>query len=176
MDAFTVRIQYTPEDLQRAYRIHNSKVYPVGSRLLLFLGLISLIIGGVLMLYSCFALKFTNWFAWFLIIYGIFIIGFYFWRIKTMGRRMFSKMPDFTHPYEYTFSEIGIKASSVFVNSDNLWNYYIRYCITPDMILLYPNKFRFNFFARKHFTEEQFKQLQAWIIENVPDTFKKKQK
>jgi len=174
MEPFTIQIQYTAEELQQAYKIHNKKVYPIAGRLLLILGLISIVIGIPLLLYSYIWLSFINWFAWFLIIYGALVISIYIWRIRTMGKRMFSKMPDFAHPYEYTFSEKGIKAVSPSTNSDNNWSYYSRYCIAPDMILLYPNKFRFNFFAKKHFTEEQFKQLQDWVIENVPPAFKKK--
>jgi hypothetical protein len=176
LEAFSVTIQYTPEDLQQAYNIHYSKVYPVAGRLLLILGLISLVFGIGLLLYSYMAISFTNWFAWFLLVYGVVVIAIYIWRVRTVGKRMFAKMPDFLHPYEYTFSQKGILAAGMNVNSDNNWGYYTRYCHTPDMILLYPNKFRFNLYPRKHFTDEQYAQLFSWIVEHVPATFKKKQK
>jgi hypothetical protein len=176
MDSFKINIQYSYQELQAAYSIHYNKVYPIGSRLLLILGLISLVIGIGLLVYSYIAFSFTNWFAWFLIIYSIVLIVFYFWRFKTIGKRMFRKMPDFENPYEYTFSENGIQAASKNVNSDNRWSYYIKYFINSEMILLYPNKFRFNFFARKHFTDEQFALLQKWIKENIPVSNTKNEK
>jgi hypothetical protein len=176
MESFTISIQYTPEDLQKAYKVHYSKVYPIAGRLLLILGIISLVFGAALLLYSYLGFSFTNWFAWFLIVYGLIIMAIYFWRVGTIGRRMFSKMPDFEYPYEYVFSDQGIKITSKNVNSENNWDYFSRYCITEDMILLYPNKFRFNFFARKYFTEEQFLQLRSWVTEKVPPAFKKKMK
>jgi hypothetical protein len=174
MDSFTLSIKYTQEDLQKAYKIHFGKIYPLAGKLMLILGLISISIGVGLLLFSYLAINYTNWFAWFLVVYGIILIIYYFWRINTMGRRMFAKMPDMLHSYEYTFSENGIRVVSTSVQSDNSWNYYCRYYIAPDIILLYPNKFRFNFFDRKHFTEEQFTQLRSWVTRNVPPTFKKK--
>lgn len=167
MQPFELTIQYSSDDLQKAYQLHYRKGYPISSRLLMILGVISLIIGSALLLYSYLWLFFTNWFAWFLVVYGILVVLFYYWRFYTMGQRMFKKMPDFEHPYHYTFSEKGIKAESTHINSDNNWEYYIRCVITDDMILLYPNKFRFNFFARRHFSDEQFKTLQQWARENV---------
>lgn len=164
---FELTIQYTAGDLQRAYQIHYRKGYPVGSRLLMILGVISLVFGTVLMLYSYLSLHFTNWFAWFLVVYGVLVIVFYYWRFYTMGKRMFKKMPDFEHPYHYVFSEDGIRAQSVNVNSDNAWAYYNRCIIEEDMIILYPNRYRFNFFAKRHFSPEQFETLKKWVREKV---------
>jgi hypothetical protein len=164
---FEVTIQYSAKDLQRAYQLHYQKGYPIGSRLLMILGVISLIIGGALLAYSYLYLQFSNPFAWFLIAYGVLMIMIYFWRFYTIGKRMFKKMPEFQHPYHYTFSEKGIKAESPLANSDNQWEYYNRCIISDDMILLLPNKFRFNFFARRHFTDEQFKMLRHWVEANV---------
>jgi hypothetical protein len=173
MNSFTIHIQYTPEELHAAYKIHNKKVYPIGSKMLLILGLISILIGAGLLIYSYLSLAFTNWFAWFLIFYGVTVIIFYFWRANNMGKRMFKKMPDFAQPFEFTFSEKGVRIISANANSENSWSYYNNYIITPDLILIYPNKFRFNFFAKEHFTEEQFKVLQSWIRGNIPIPFKR---
>jgi hypothetical protein len=164
---FEVTIQYSAKDLQRAYQLHYQKGYPLGSRLLMILGVISVIVGGALLAYSYLFLHFSNTFAWFLIFYGIFMIMFYFWRFYTIGKRMFKKMPEMQHPYHYTFSEHGIKAESPVASSNNQWEYYNQGIVSDDMIVLLPNKFRFNFFARRHFTEEQFKMLRHWVETNV---------
>lgn len=170
MQAFEITIQYSAEDLQQAYQLHYRKGYPLRGRILLILGIVSLTLGVILLAYSYFWLQFTNWFAWFLFIYGILVMAFHFWRYYTMGKRVFKRMPDFRGPYHYTFSDEGIKADGEHLHSDNTWNYYIRSLVSEDMILLYPNKYRFNFFARRHFSGEQFETLKSWVRERVLTT------
>lgn len=172
MDSFKINIQYSDKDLQEAYKIHYTKIYPLGSRLLLIIGVIALFFGVALFTYSYFSLSFTNWFALFLVAYGIVVILFFYWRFATMGKRIFKKMPDFKNPYEYTFSEKGIKSVNANVNSENRWEYYIRSVVTDNIIMLYPNKLKFNFFSRRHFTNEQFLCLKNWVNKNVSATAK----
>jgi hypothetical protein len=162
MESFSITIQFTAEDLQKAYRIHFRKGNTLRGRLLLILALISFGIGIVLLLYSYIALQFDNWFAWFLVVYGMLLLFLFFWRFNTMGKRMFRKMPDFKHPWEYTFSLEGVKATGKTASSENSWAHYVKGIITEDMILLYPNRFRFSFFDKQHFTDEQFAQLKDW--------------
>jgi hypothetical protein len=172
MEAFTINIQITAEDLHQAYKIHVKKVYPVAGRLLLILGLLALAAGTGLLIYSRIRFSFINWTAGLFIAYGIFMIILHFWRVKTTGKKIAAKMPGIVQSIEYTFSENGIKVIGPDVNSDNSWSYYCRYCIMPEIILLYPDKFRFNFFAAKFFTGEQWEQLKSWIMANVPPSFK----
>jgi hypothetical protein len=168
MEPFSITIQYTPEDLQQAYRLHNKKMFPVSSKLLLILAAISFFAGTTLLVYGYAGAGFVNWFARFLVVYGIALVLFYGWRVRTMGRRMFSKMPEFNTPYECTFSREGIRISNPAIQSNNAWHYYNHYIITDNMILLYPHKFRFNYFPRRCFTDGQFVQLRDWIIQYVP--------
>jgi hypothetical protein len=167
MRDFDVTIQYSAEDLQQAYHLHYRKAFPVGSKLLLILGGIAFVFGLGLLLYSYLRLNFTNWFAWFLIIYAVLMVAFYYWRYYSMGKRMFKKMTDFQYPFQYHFSDKGIKVSNPNVNSDNKWSYYEKHIMDDDMILLYPNKLRFNFFARRHFEGAAFDELREFVTKNV---------
>ncbi|HNW53821.1 MAG TPA: YcxB family protein [Bacteroidales bacterium] len=165
MEQFEKKIQYTPEDLQLAYATHLKKMYPIRSRMLLVIAAVSFIIGCILLFYERKngSVDYTNWAAWFLIAYGVAIAGLYFYNQHNLGKRMFSKMPDFINPFSYIFSSEQIQVSSDNINNTNKWEFYESALITPEIIILYPNKFRFNLFPRKYFTDEEFDMLKQWI-------------
>jgi hypothetical protein len=165
MDKIEKTIKYTPEDLQLAYTTHFRRMYPVRSRLLIVVSIISLIAGCVFIIYD---LKkgsniYGNWAAWFLICYGIIIGILYFYNLRTVGKRMYSKMPDFEKPFNYVFTDEKIQVSSETINSNNTWEYYQTALISSEVIMVYPNKFRFNLFPKKYFTNEEYEMLKQWI-------------
>lgn len=169
METIEKTIQYTPEDLQLAYTTHFRKIYPVRSRLLLIVSAISFVAGSVLLVYELIkgTTGYTNWAAWFLIAYGAIILILYFTNLRNVGKRMYSKMPDFEKPFNYVFSEEKIQVTSENVNNTNKWEFYQSALICPDVIMVYPNKFRFNLFPRKYFTNEEFETLILWIKAKV---------
>ncbi|HOY31481.1 MAG TPA: YcxB family protein [Bacteroidales bacterium] len=169
MDSIEKLIQYTPEDLQMAYTIHLKKTYPLRSRLLLVVSAVSLIVGGALLVYE--AMKGNadaiNWAAWFLIAYGIAIALLYFYNLRTIGKKMFTKMPEFARPFQYLFTAAGVQVSTQNMNNQNKWDFYQSALICPETIIIYPNKFRFNLFPKKYFTDEEYELLKQWIREKI---------
>jgi hypothetical protein len=80
---------------------------------------------------------------------------------------MYAKMPDFKNPFNYKFTAENIEVKAENINSNNNWEYYQSALITPDVIMIYPNKFRFSLFPLRYFTEEEFSQLKSWITAKV---------
>ena len=165
MEKIEKTILYKPDDLQLAYTTHYRKMYPIRSRLLLVVSAVSLIIGGLLLIYEHRKGNpvITNWAALFLIGYGIIIAGLYFYNLRTMGKRMYKKMPDFARPFNYIFTAENVQVSSDTINSTNKWEFYQSALICPQVIMIYPNKFRFNLFPKKYFTDEEYEALKQWI-------------
>jgi hypothetical protein len=49
------------------------------------------------------------------------------------------------------------------ISSESRWAHFQSYYFTDDLIVVYPNKFRFNFFPKEHFTDDEFVLLKKWI-------------
>lgn len=171
MEEIKVQIQYTPEDLQKSYELFYKKVYSIRAYLLPIVGLISLLTGAAFLIQS-FYIGFVNFFSWFLIFYGLVLIIYFYWRLKTIGKRMFKKLHDFKNPYNYTFNSDGFTGVGKDLKSDASWSHFKKYIISEDLILLCPNKFRFNFFPKVHFTDDEYSQLKDWIKAKITNTEK----
>ena len=169
MESIEKTILFTPEDLQLAYTTHFRNVYPVRSRLLLIVGFISFLIGAILLTFQFISgtQNNINWASWFLVIYGVIIALLYFYNLKRLGKRMYSKMPDFKNPFTYKITSVNIEVKAENVNSNNNWGYYQSALITAEVIMIYPNKFRFSLFPKKYFTEEEFSEMKKWISASV---------
>ncbi|MBN1531617.1 MAG: YcxB family protein [Spirochaetes bacterium] len=165
MDSISLTIQYSPEDLHESYKLYFRHYYPIRSRLLLILGAVTLVLSILLLLISSGDpddMGLYRYLGWVFFIYAIVVVGIYLWRMHTLGRRMFKKMPDFQSPYSFQFSQRGIVTKGASIASDAEWSYYLDAIITPDLILLMPNKLRFIMFPRRYFTDDQFGQLTQW--------------
>ena len=168
MEKFSININYNYSDLQIAYNLHFKKLYPIKSRLLLLFGALLVIIGLLL----CFLdnhLEKSILLGVLYSILGIITICYYYWMYKTMGKRMFKKMPDFSNEYHYDFSNEGINIKSKTIDSDVKWDYYKSALISNDIILLYPNKLRFNLFPKQNFSQEQYDWLISIIKSKIKD-------
>jgi hypothetical protein len=165
MDSIEKKILFTSEDLQLAYSTHFRKMYPIRSRLLLIIGSLSFLIGAMLLTFQIFMAKhdYTNWASWFLLCYGLTIALLYFYNLKRIGKRMYAKMPDFKNPFHYKFTSEDIEVKAENINSKNFWEYYQSALVSPEVIMVYPNKFRFSLFPKKYFTNEEFGQLKEWV-------------
>lgn len=170
MESVKCTIRFFPEDLQKAYMIHYKKNYPFRSILIPVICTILILIAIFLLLVS--ERGVTNYgLAWFFIAYALVFLAYYIWKMKTLGKRMFKKIHEFENTFEYEFSDDGVLAKCEnLVSSDIKWGYYHDAIIDQDIVLLYPNKFKFNFFHKRYFTEEEFEQLKKWTAGNIPYT------
>ncbi|MEI6124739.1 MAG: hypothetical protein WCQ95_14060 [Bacteroidota bacterium] len=165
MEPIEKTILYTSNDLQLAYTMHFQKAYPVRSRLLLMVGGLSFLVGIFLLVFQFYAsgLNYTNWAAWFLLFYGAIIAVLYFYNLSSIGKRMYSKMPDFKKPFHYVFTPDSVQVKSENINATNNWEFYQSAMIHPNVIMVYPNKFRFSLFPKKYFTDQEFETLKQWV-------------
>jgi hypothetical protein len=166
MEKVEVTIQFTPEDLQLAYKLHFLKMNPFRSRLVLILGVLLVLLGFLLVFLQSIAGMIT-WISWFFVVYGILIVVYYYWRISRMGKAGFKKLIEFHHPFTFSFTNEGVKSIGKTAKSDNTWEHYQVALVRPEIILLYPNKLRFVLLPKKYFTDEEFEQLRTWVTEKV---------
>jgi len=167
MGSIKVSIIFFPEDLQKAYMIHYKKNYPFRSLLIPVICAFLILIAIFLLLVSKPG-EYSHTLALFFIAYALVFIVYFIWKMKTLGKRMFNKIHEFKNTFEYEFSEEGVMAKCEgLVSSDIRWGYYHDAIIDKDMVLLYPNKLKFNFFHKRYFTEDGFEQLKVWVKSNV---------
>ena len=164
MEPITVDIKYSSEDLQKSYELHYKVFYPIMSKLVLILGILLSFIGLLLLFINHFSYD-TNssWLGWFYIVLGGLAVAYHFWKIKTMGKKMFNRMPDFQAPHKMIINDSGINAKSTTVSSEAKWEHYQKAVLSNEMILLYINPFRFNIFPKKNFKENDFEKLKGTV-------------
>ena len=166
MDKVEVTIQFTPEDLQYAYKLHFHKMNPLRSKLVLILGGILILLGIILVVLQSMA-GIISWASWFFIIYGLLLVTYYYWRFNRMGKAAYKKLVDFHNPFAFTFTSDGVLSVGKTVKSDNTWEHYQIALIRSDIILLYPNKLRFVLLPKSYFSDGEFEQITAWVREKV---------
>lgn len=168
MENFSIDITYNYSNLQTAYNLHFNKLYPIKSKLL-WLFSILLIIVGIMLCFINKQLETSMLLGVVYIILGVISLCYCFWIYKTMGKRMFKKMPDFSNEFHYDFSNDGINIKSKTICTDVKWEYYKHAIISDDMILLYPNKLKFNIFPKRNFSNEQYNCLADKIKSKIDD-------
>lgn len=166
MEPIEIEITYTADDLQKSYKAHFNKQYPIRSKLVLFMGILLIILGLLLVAIENATSK-SNWLGISYSGLGAIAIIYYLWNSNTLGKRMYNKMPDFKLPYHYKITSEGINITNKSISTDVKWDHFWNSLITDDMILIYPNKYRYNLFPKRYFTDEQFQQLAKLIKENV---------
>ena len=168
MDEIKKEILYSANDLQNAYMIHFRKISPWRSRIWIILSVVSFAAGLVLLLYSFLAAGFLNHGALFLTFYGVFLGVMFYARYAGMGKRMYKRMPDFKNTFTYVFTSEGVKVDSDRIHSQTQWEHFIKCHISQELILVYPNRYRFSFYCSRHFTREEFAVLSQWIQSKIP--------
>lgn len=169
MSSIEKTVQYTAEDLQWAYSVHYKKKYPMRSKLMLITALISIAVGVALVVVSVAFphSQVSSWVSWFFLCYGLMILVMYYMNFKNIGKRLYQRSPDFQKPFHYIISETRLEVKTENFNNNNEWNHFTSAMLVSDVLLLYVNKYRFNFLLKKHFTDEEFKQITAWISQNT---------
>jgi O-antigen/teichoic acid export membrane protein len=166
MDKIEVSIQFTPEDLQKAYSLHFKKTNPIRSRIVLILGIILVFLGILLAVLQSMA-GIITWISWFFVIYGILIVTYYYRKIGRMGKAAFKKLVEFHFPFSFTITSESVRTVGKTITSDSTWDHYQFAVVTEQMILLYPNTMRFVLLPKKYFSDAEFDQLNDWVKGNV---------
>lgn len=163
-----VEITYAAQDMQESFDLHYKKMFPYRSKILIFLGYV-FIVGGLLILIVNSYHNTFNFFPFISIAYGILIFFLHYWRYKNIGKRLFKKMLEFRFPFQYEFSEEGVKIEGYNISTKVKWNYFQKAIVSDNLILLFPNRFRFNFFPRKYFSETDYVLLSNLVKKNIKD-------
>jgi hypothetical protein len=166
MDTVKVTIQYTAEDLQKAYNLHFKKMHPFRSKLVLILGGLLVLLGVFLAVLQSISGVIT-WMSWFFVIYGMLVVFYYFWKYNRMGKTAFRKLTEFHYPFTFTITEEGIQTVGKNVESKNSWEHYQSALVTQHFVILYPNKLRFVLLPKKYFSDEDFALLSGLVKEKI---------
>lgn len=161
-----VNITYTAEDLQKAYMLHFNKKQPFKSKRNLLMALALIAIGVFVNYFDPFNGE-LNWVCWFFMGYGLIFLIVYYYRILTIGKRYFKKLPQDKNLFPYTFSEEGISFQGEKNNTLMKWELYQSALINEKMVLLYSNEIKFSIFPRRSFTDSQFEQFSQLVRQHI---------
>ena len=165
MSTIEKTVQYTAEDLQWAYSLHYQKKYPMRSKLMLITALVSIVVGVAMVNVSVAipSAQESSWISWFFLCYGLMILVMYYMNFKNIGKRIYQRSPDFQKPFHYTISETNLEVKTESFHGNNEWTHYTSAMLVSDVLLLYVNKYRFNFLLKKLFTDEEFNRIVDWV-------------
>lgn len=167
MEKIQLKIQYSKEDLQNSYRLHNKGRNFIKGKLLLILGAV-LILAGILIQVIMYNPDKKIWLGWLFSGLGIYVIFRYFWKEKRQEKQAIQEMEEFhSQPFTFSISKKGIDVKGNNINAKTSWQNYIKSIITADLILLYPSKEGFSIFPRKYFKPSEYYQFLKWVNENV---------
>jgi hypothetical protein len=166
MDNLQVTIQYTADDLQKAYNLHFKKTHPFRSKLVLILGGLLVLLGLFLAVLQSISGVIT-WLSWFFVIYGMLVVFYYFWKYNRMGKVALKKLTDFHYPFTFTINKEGIHTVGKNVESTYTWEHYQSALVTENFIILYPNKLRFVLLPKKYFSDSDFIDLSSLVKEKI---------
>ncbi|NVO01845.1 MAG: YcxB family protein [Bacteroidetes bacterium] len=169
MEKITKQIQYTPEDLQKSYNVHYIKNFPIRSRMVMYLGFFIIVVGMLLFALTYYSATSSTTLSIFYIFFGIATLIYYFWSKLTLGKRMFKKITELKYEYDIELNKDGALIKGKNITSEIKWEHFQKAIVTKEIVLLYPNPMRFNFFPKKYFTEQEYEQLCSWVIDFVPN-------
>jgi hypothetical protein len=175
MTEIKVRIQYTEEDLQKAYESHFFSYHPVRTRILLIMGVLCFASALLLVIIAqvqnqgqgvSFGLSF--------LIYGAGMILYYIRKISRMGKNIFKQVPEFGAPFSFYISSGNVHTSTAKgTYAERSWSSFSKALITKDMVLLYLNQINFLMFPSVHFTPSEFEKLEDMVRNKVSNVMEK---
>lgn len=156
----TFDLTYTKEDVEKAFNLHYNKQFPFRSKLLLIL--------GVILLLTAFVFVFINQdifpsMKWVFALMGIFYIGFYFYRKRTMVN-LAMKNPTIKDMRKVELKESHIRFSGEKGYSEQEWSNFIEIHADEFSTLLYLSKHNFFILPSRCFDETASRFIQDKIM------------
>jgi hypothetical protein len=175
MAEIKAQIQYTPEDLQEAYKAHLFSYHPIRTRLLLFVGVLCIVYSVFLVVLSLVrAESFSITLGVSFLIYGMAMVLYYRWKINRTGKTIYKKLDQFKSPMIYNISDAEVHTIIGNGATANIpWNSFVKALITKDAVLLYPNQTNFLLFPAVHFNSSDFEMLKNLVRSKVADVLEK---
>ncbi len=161
-----ITFKYTPENLQEAYLLHYKKNFPLGGRMMLYLGIMLVWTGLLLVLIS--RNEGRQVLNYSFVTYGILIIIIHTWVMNTLGKRTYKKLKGYQDPINISVSEQEILMKTEKGESRIGWENLQQAVISDSIVLLYPAKSSFYLFPKKDFRGEDFTGFQNLVKEKIP--------
>jgi hypothetical protein len=165
MTEISFSIQYKASDFQKGYEAHFSQNF-----LKYYFGYILGIVPLGLGLYMKYLVINANDFlATWMILFGAIMIPYIYWKLKSAGRRVFNKLPEYYKSILFKISDQGVESSNPKTSTRYDWGGFVRVVIKKDLILLYPNEFSFHILLKEYIKDDEFDQLINLVKEKVAD-------
>lgn len=157
--------QFTPENLQEAYKLHFRKSSLLAGRSLQLFGFLLLWSGLIMIIavknQSNYLLNYG------LVLNGILSIIFHYIQMKTLGKRMYKRYANFHEPFDYDITEEGIELIVDHKSNMMKWESFEKAIISEYIVMVYPNKNSFYYFMKANFNSDDFAELKKMVAEHV---------
>ena len=80
---------------------------------------------------------------------------------------MYKKQKNLHSPFVFTFDDQGFTIKGDGVGGSVEWPSLLRALITDDLMLLYQNDLLFHMVMRRHFSEDEYLQIQKFASEKI---------
>lgn len=104
----------------------------------------------------------------FFIAYSLFCFIMHFTISKRFVYKMVKSQLREEKPATYITDAEGLREIDMNHNSFYKWNIYVEYLLREDVMLLYEKDGSLRMFARKYYSENEWKQLITWVSAKVP--------
>jgi hypothetical protein len=160
-----VEMKYTRENLQRAFKLHYKKAFPVRGRILQVLGFLLIWIGALLILiYQDTAHRAINFIY---IIAGLFFIGLHSYLMSNLGKFTYRRIKNPDQTFKFSISDEKILVSTNTSGVSLEWEQILKAIVDKDVIILYVSKLQFYFLPKENFAEGDFEECTELVKEKV---------
>lgn len=164
-----ITFQYTPQVLQQAHEIHYKKFFQFQSRLPLILGFMAGWAGLLLLLIL--GKEGNKFLSISLIFSGVIAIIIYFWMLKTIGKRVYKKIPQYHDPFMIAINDQLILMTIHGETFELPWESIKKAVVTNNNVLLYPTDRMFYIFPKRNFSNNEFEEFEELVRNKVPAIF-----
>jgi len=158
-------MKYTPQNLQRAFKLHYKKVFPIRGRILQILGFLLIWIGVLLILiYRNTAHRTINFVY---ILAGLLIIGLNSYLMGRIGKLTFSRLKNPDQVFTFIIDEDKILMSAGTAGTSIEWGQVQKAIVDKDIIVLYVSKLQFYFMPKENFAAGDFEKCAELVRSKV---------
>lgn len=152
MTPVTIRMKYTPENLQKAFELHYQKMYPIRGRLMQILGIMLLVVG--IMLWIIYWNQEQRITQYIYIVAGILLLTAHTIFMRKLGSMTFSRMQSPEQSFDFVISDNGVDMLTSRGTYSIDWEKIEQAIVTKDLIMLYISKMQFYFLPKDSFASE----------------------
>jgi hypothetical protein len=158
-----LEMKYTRQNLQKAFKLHYNKAFPVRGRILQVLGFLLIWVGALLILIYKDSTHRTINFIY--IIAGLFFIGLHSYLMSNLGKFTYKRIKHPDQVFKFTISDEKILVSSSTSGVSLEWEQIVKAILDKEVIILYVSKLQFYFLPKENFATGDFEKCTELVRE-----------